>query len=93
MRWTGRFDSDSRYMRKSKYIEIEDAGASATGKTRIWQVRNVRSNTFTGQIRWWGGFRKYAFFPSDGYLFDADCLAQVIEKLDEVNKARKKKRT
>lgn len=73
-----------------KYIRMYDGGSSKTGLTRIWVIRNIRSGEDCGKIKWYGGFRKYAFFPSDGFLFDADCLRFIAERLDFVNVKTKK---
>lgn len=71
-----------------KYIEIRPAGASATGLTQIWNVVNTRTDDLCGQIRWWGGFRKYVFYPSDGFRYDASCLRMVADHLEQVNAER-----
>lgn len=68
-----------------KYIRVKLTGASASGLTSIWSVQNIRSNENCGEIRWHGAFRKYCFYPSDGFLFDADCLRLISEFLDEKN--------
>lgn len=67
--------------RVEKYIEFTDAGTSASGITRIWNVRNKRSGENCGTVRWHGAFRKYCFYPTQDFLFDADCLTLVAEKL------------
>lgn len=81
---------------KSKYIEITDGGVSKTGKTRVWIVTNVRNQSKVGEIRWYGGWRKYAFYPTiEGVrwiAFDSECMGQIAEKLDEVNARRKEGR-
>ena len=65
----------------SKYIEIVEIGESASGLTKIYSVRNTRTNIEAGQIRWYGGWRKYAFYPTiedqDWIAFDAECLYMV----------------
>lgn len=75
-----------------KYIDFTDGGTSPTGITRIWNVPNKRTGENCGQIRWHGAFRKYCFFPSDGFLFDSDCLYVIAAKLVEVNARRKEAR-
>lgn len=43
-------------------------------KTRRWDVINIRTQEVAGEIQWYGGFRKYVFFPEDDCFFDHDCL-------------------
>lgn len=78
-----------------QYIEITEAGLSATGKTKVWRVRNKRTAEEIGTLKWYGGFRKYCFFPIltgfDWLLFDADCLRMIADFLDEQNAIRKKR--
>jgi len=79
----------------SKYIEIIEYAPSDTGKTFVWQVRNKRTNDEVGKIRWYGGWRKYAFFINvDGMAWvalDSDCMRKIADFLDDVN--RKKRAT
>lgn len=72
--------------RVEKYIEFIDAGTSKSGLTRIWNVHNKRSGENCGEIRWHGAFRKYCFYPTDGFLFDSDCLLLIAEKLSSGTK-------
>lgn len=73
-----------------KYIQIGAFGVSASGLTKVWVVRNKRSNEDCGRIRWCGAFRKYAFYPSEGFLFDADCLRFIADFIDNTMVWRKK---
>jgi hypothetical protein len=79
----------------SKYIDIRDAGTSASGITRIWEVRNTRTGEVLGQIKWRGanGWRGYAFFVEvagyDWIAFDRHCLRKIADFLDEKNAERK----
>ncbi len=60
-------------------------------RTRRWDVVNVRTNVVVGEIQWWGGFRKYVFFPEDEMLFDHHCLRLIADFLEEQMAARKTK--
>lgn len=74
-----------------KYIKIEEAGTSPTGKTFRWRVRNTRTQEICGIVRWHGAFRAYCFFPADGFLFDASCLQAVTDHLNWANAAKRQK--
>lgn len=69
-----------------KYIKIEEVGVSPTGKTKVWLVVNEKKNFAVGYIKWYGGFRKYCFFPVNGTLYDSDCMQKIAEFLQDVNK-------
>lgn len=76
-----------------KYIRIEEAGSSPTGKTFRWRVRNIRSDEICGVIKWHGAFRSYCFFPPDGFLYDHSCLQVIADFLVQVNAAQRTKKT
>lgn len=79
-----------------KYIEIKEVGVSPTKKTKIWLVSNKRSLETIGHIKWYGGFRKYVFYPTppefegQWVLFDSDCMHLIAEFLVIVNRHHKK---
>lgn len=62
--------------RVEKYIEIvEVVNVGRTmRRTKTWNVVNVRVQQIVGQIKWWGAWRKYVFFPYPDTLYDHDCL-------------------
>ena len=49
-------------MPESKYIEFDLVGD--TGKTEIWNILSKASEFILGQIRWYGPWRQYCFYPS-----------------------------
>lgn len=54
------------------WIEIHFVADSPTGKTYVWEVTN--DGIVLGQIRWFGRWRKYAFFPQRDTVFEEVCL-------------------
>jgi hypothetical protein len=64
-----------------KYIRIVEIAPKP--KTKVWEVRNIRTNEVCGIIKWYGGFRKYAFFPTDGFFFDMNCLQAIAAHLQD----------
>lgn len=78
----------------SKYTDFAYVGKSASGLTEVWSVFNPYRNEKCGEIRWHGAFRKYCFYPPDGFLYDEQCLADIAAWLKEKNakhRAAKKK--
>lgn len=75
-----------------KYTRFVRQGTSKSGLTDIWDVVNpFRGNLKTGEVRWHGAFRKYCFYPNDGFLFDAGCLKMIAAFLDEMNTRKRDK--
>jgi hypothetical protein len=49
-------------------------------KTRTWSVApQTDPRDRLGEIRWYGPWRKYCFFPSDCVLFDTACLRELAD--------------
>ena len=72
---------------ESIWIRFELSGATATAKTQMWNVVAKDGNLVIGRIRWFGRWRKYAFFPANNTVFETTCLNDIAaflkEKMDE----------
>lgn len=68
----------------SAYIDIVDARASESGKTRVWWVvnKNKGFDDTPGVIQWHGGWRKYVYHSGPAY-YDTQCLAQIAQFLKQ----------
>jgi len=44
-------------------------------KTETWSVHS--HGVYLGLVKWYAQWRKYAFFPDDGTLFDSLCLSEL----------------
>lgn len=66
-----------------KWIGVSYVGASASGKTLIWSVYSMSDGREIGQVRWFGRWRKYAFFPGDATVFEEDCLRDIAQFIEE----------
>lgn len=53
--------------------------------TAQWRVTtNDGVGALLGLIKWHAPWRKYAFFPADGTLFEPDCLRDMASTLTEL---------
>lgn len=69
----------------SPYIEIVETGLSATGKTKVFEVRNAsRNDDIPGIIRWHGAWRGYVYECEDSF-YDAKCLRQIATFIEQAN--------
>jgi len=71
-----------------KWIRFEEI-ESPSPKTKRWAVRNIRTGNLCGEIRWWGAWWKYCFFPADGHLYDTDCLRMIAGFIEDNKRTRK----
>lgn len=53
-----------------------------TGKTMVWHVLNKREKVTIGEVKWFGRWRKYAFFPIDA-IFEEVCLREIADFIQE----------
>ena len=69
---------------KTRWLEIKYKEPSKTGKTHIFDVLTSDGGTNLGKIKWFGPWRKYAFFPEQNTLFETDCLSDISKFLDDL---------
>jgi hypothetical protein len=48
-------------------------------RTWKWQVFSIDRLSFLGNVVWFGRWRKYAFFPEPGCVFDDGCLHEIAD--------------
>lgn len=66
-------------------------GPKQNPKTSIWLVIAKDGDMPLGEIRWWGRWRKYAFFPNPETLYENTCLRDIAEFIESamVHRVRK----
>lgn len=62
------------------------------GVTRAWRIETVEGGDNLGTVKWWPAWRKYAFFPEPGKLFEPDCLRDLADFCETQTTARKAER-
>ena len=60
------------------------------GKTHVWDVMTNGGDRL-GQIRWFGRWRQYAFFPCEGTLYSRVCLTDVADFIGQQAPTRRTK--
>lgn len=70
-----------------KFISLNITGR----KTDFIQVRSKSSNELLGEIKWYGAWRQYCFFPLNA-LFNSTCLDDIKKFLDKLNEEHKSKK-
>lgn len=83
-------DSIHEMIYDKKYLNIIEDSLSTSGKTKIFRVVNIQANIL-GYIRWYGGWRKYVFYPNEETLFDNNCLEEIRKFLYDETKKQKSK--
>lgn len=60
----------------ASWIRFNEMRRSASGRTRIWHVVSL-DGQLLGEVHWFSRWRKYAFFPHPGTVFEQDCLREL----------------
>ena len=68
------------------HVYFTDKGASASGKTRIWEVLPEHSVIPLGTVKWFGRWRKYSFFPELNTVYEQDCLRDIAEFCETITR-------
>lgn len=76
---------------KKQYLRFEEAGASDTGKTKVWNVIGSDQNV-AGQIKWFGRWRGYAFFPTSDTVFEQRCMRTIADFIEARNGEHREER-
>jgi len=74
------------YIEIGKYITAFDETPD-NRKTKIYFLCNSRNELIhLGKIKWHGAWRQYCFFPEEDTLFNSDCLNDITDFLNKLNK-------
>jgi hypothetical protein len=81
-------ESEYKNYWEGKYLRFIDFGKLPGQKTNTYEIRSTLTNQILGSIKWWSPWRKYVFSPHDS-MFDARCLTEVVEFLNERTEAHR----
>ena len=77
---------------KTEYKYLFFVECNPDSKTRVTKVFEVKNDYgHMGYVKWYSPWRKYCFFPDSagGLVFDASCLADVQDFLNNLMAERK----
>lgn len=60
-------------------------------KTKIIDIINIRHDEVIGEIKWFGRWRQYCFYPNDNTIWNKTCLDDVQEVIYILMNERKNK--
>lgn len=77
-------------MSEPRWVTFDYFGVSASGKTKIWTVHSTAGGSL-GEVRWFAPWRKYAYYPQTGCLFEEDCLRDIADFVEKVTREHRAK--
>lgn len=73
------------------HLDIRDAGTSASGKTRVWDVYASDGAGPLGSIKWHAPWRRYCLYAEWDCIWDSECLDEVARWLRTFTTAHRMK--
>ena len=74
---------------QTRYRHIYFVVAEEKPKTKVWSCRNNKTGFELGRVHWYGPWRRYCVHFCDDAEFDSGCLGDIIDFMDQLNKAHK----
>jgi hypothetical protein len=63
---------------ESKYLSFEEDD-HYEGKTKRIVIVSKRKFAILGEIKWYGPWRQYAFFPEEATIWNPECMIEVLD--------------
>ena len=60
-----------------------------TEKTVVVGVFSRRSDALLGEVKWYGPWRQYTFFPAHDCIFNTGCMEDIIGMIKRLMEERK----
>lgn len=70
-----------------KYLRFEPC--QVFEKTSVWNCLSRSSGAVLGQVKWYGPWRRYCYFPACPAVYSPDCLKDIAEFLEGRMTARR----
>lgn len=77
-----------KVLAQTKYLTFIDA-TPANRKTAVVWVQSVSHGNILGEIKWYGAWRQYTFWPRANTIWNTQCLAEVNERIEALMAARR----
>lgn len=75
---------------ESKYLDFIEVGKSPTGRTLKIEVRS-KNMVPMGEVKWYGQWRKYCFYPLTLRVLDEHCLDDIAKFIVEKTREHRNK--
>lgn len=69
----------------SSYLNFSEP-VKISKRTVVVKVSNARSKDRLGEIRWYGPWRQYCFYPVHATIFNRGCLREIADRCEFMTK-------
>lgn len=73
---------------KTNYEFIYFEKTERKPKTSVWACVSRRSGDEIGNVRWYGPWRQYSFFPANQTVFNRGCLLDILDFLKQLKEGK-----
>lgn len=80
-------------MAEPRWIRFEPCTPARGAVTKAWLVTNRESGGSLGMVRWYGGFRCYAFYPYGDTVYERTCLRDIADFCERMTQEHRAART
>ena len=77
-----------RTIKETEYLRFIDKESRQI--TKIIGIVNIHHDEEIGEIRWFGKWRQYCFYPSENTIWNTTCMEDVQTVIKELMNERKK---
>ena len=76
-------------LKNGKYIRAVERPLAPGKITAQYAVESTYDTSYLGEIKWYGPWRGYAFYPYIDCVFEPKCLNTICEWIAELNQAHR----
>ena len=69
---------------KTEYQYLRFELIETKPKTTVWGCLNKKSGTKLGEVKWYGPWRQYCYFPLLQAVYNNGCLADIQDFIDQL---------
>lgn len=69
---------------KTEYQYLFFINLPSTGKTLHFSCRNKNSGIELGEVKWYGAWRQYCYFPATSAVYSEGCLKDIADFITQL---------
>lgn len=68
-----------KIFKETEYLRFIDK--EARQKTKIISIVNIHHDEIIGEIKWFGRWRQYCFFPTYNTVWNTTCMKEILDTI------------
>lgn len=71
---------------RTEYVYLTFVKVESTSKTEKYMCLNKKSGGQLGEVKWYGAWRQYCYFPLVQAIYSSGCLNDIADFLNQLNR-------